>query len=217
MNHARAAKCLVVVMILLSSGCAPATTQMPLDRSPDNLDLQSNSVGIFVLRVSNEFKPKYQPSISTVEVIPDGQQKGTRFAVSPKQQANDEEFNEYLISLDLPPGTHAIGEIAGGAGGFPFAGQFRFPLDTWFELPPQAIVYLGHVTMNNRQRVDGEPRSGSIFPLLDQAFTGFANGTFDVLVTDAAEQDLARFMQDYPILQNYSIQKSIMSQQRPDK
>ena len=48
-------------------------------------------------------------------------------------------------------------------------------------------------------------------PLIDQSVTGISGGTFDVTIRDGSEADLPTFTTRFPVLNNRSIQKSILS------
>ena len=49
-----------------------------------------------------------------------------------------------------------------------WSGHFEFPVKGRFELT-DGITYLGHVKMVNRQRKQGEERSGGVLPLIDRS------------------------------------------------
>jgi hypothetical protein len=89
-------------------------------------------------------------------------------------------------------------------------GNFSWPLGGRFELARNSVTYIGHIEMINRPRRDGEKRSGGLFPLIDQAASGFYGGTFDVKVTDRSHVDIPSFIERYPELRGVDIKKSIL-------
>ena len=122
-----------------------------------------------------------------------------------------DEFNEYLVSVYVEPGEHTIGRIFGNSSGFLIAATFDFAVNAKFSVEPGGVVYLGHISMINRQRVGDEPRSGSVIPLIDQAAAGYSGGTFDVEITDRSETDLPDFIAVYPNLSELTIDKVMMT------
>ena len=74
-----------------------------------------------------------------------------------------------------------------------------------FELEPRSIAYLGHIDMTNRKRLKGERRSGPVVPLIDQGATGYAGGTFDIVVSDRYEADIADFASAYTALLEHEV------------
>ena len=84
-----------------------------------------------------------------------------------------DEFNEYLVSLWLPPGKYVLRELLGSAGFFPIRGMFGAPVFTRFEMTPGTVVYFGRIEATIRQRTsDDQLRAGSLIPLIDPAVTG---------------------------------------------
>jgi hypothetical protein len=208
-HHARA---LGFSVLLVLTGClvgCSSTKPMALKGYKAGV-ASANPIGVFSLRTENAYKPGYQPEVLTVGVIPAGQTKTQTFEVGKPHSKGKDQFYEYLISVELPPGDHVLGPVTGGSSSFLVSGRFDFPINARFALPGSGINYLGHVTMTNRKRQEDEKRSGSVFPLIDQAATGFAGGTFDITIKDSSEEDLAAFKKAYPAIQNVEIGKAIM-------
>lgn len=200
----------IVVFALGVVGCA-----RPMALSRAALSLEDKPIAIFTLRTSNQFVPIYRPEVLTVELVPMGSKRGPKFKVKRPFRQSKKEFYEYLISVDSKPGTYTIGRVFGRSM-FPnnefFAliyGVFKFPLNLQFDLEPNSIVYLGHVSMTNRKRAKGERRSGLVVPLVDQAVSGFAGGTFDISVSDRYDLDVADFVKAYPALLNFEIKNRV--------
>lgn len=200
--------CLICIFgVTAISGCM---SPMALKPKSKTLDLTTNSVGLFTLRTSNQYKPSFQPGVQWFEVISQETGKAVNFEVYLPHRKEKKRFFEYLISVDLPPGTYTLGDVVGQSLSFPFVANFQFPVKANFDLPPNAVVYLGHVNMVNRKRNKGEPRSGPGIPLIDQAASGYPDSTFDISISDKSDSDIPLFKQTYPVLQNYSVTKAIM-------
>ncbi|MHC4647357.1 MAG: hypothetical protein ACYTBJ_17840 [Planctomycetota bacterium] len=183
---------------------------MALEAQSGDLQLASKAVGLFTLRTSNQYKPSHEPDVKWIEVTPQGTGKPVTFNVGKPNSQEKNHFFEYLISVDIPPGICTLGNVAGNSPGFLTIGSFRFPIGASFLLPPKTVAYLGHLNMVNRKRNEGERRSGSMFPLLDQAASGYSDGTFDTSISDRSAIDIPLFKQTYPELEKYIIMKSIM-------
>jgi hypothetical protein len=205
-----------VVICLLSFsgsmflGCG-GPRPMALGPKAPPLQLAAKPVGLFTLRTSNQYKPEYLPNVGIIEIksLATGEKIMFGAGIPFKQEKNS--FNEYLVSVDLPPGKYTIGNIAGNSTGFMIIANFGFPIEANFELTADTVMYLGHINMTNRKRNENEPRSGSIFPLVDQGVSGFGDGTFDVTIEDESGTDLQYFEQTYPVLKGLLVAKNIMT------
>ncbi|HTI70075.1 MAG TPA: hypothetical protein VMF06_08920 [Candidatus Limnocylindria bacterium] len=197
---------LLCLALLWITGC---TSPMALEAAKGKLAADHKPIGIFKLRTENVYKPDYLPQVFQVIVISDSTKKSTTFKPSWPYKTVRGSYLEYLISIEAEPGTYHIESIAGqGVGNF-FVGTFSFPINATFELT-NGITYLGQIKMVNRERKEGEPHSGGVLPIIDQAVTGYFNSTFDVTLGDAWEADGVDFLQAYPFLKEVSISKSIM-------
>lgn len=199
------ATCAFFIMSLC--GCS-SVKPMALE-SKEGIQLPAKSIGLFTLRTSNQLKPDYEPSVSSIEIKPQTG-KSIYFAPGKPHEQQKDGYLEYLVSVDLAPGVYSIGSIAGVSTGILIYGTFRFPIDATFELPPESIVYLGHIDMVNRKLQEGEKRAGSIFPLVDQAATGFSGGSFDITISERGGQDIPLFEKMYPALGNYIVAPNLM-------
>lgn len=204
----------IVCVVCISSitsfcGCA-SMNPMALETKSGALQLTSKSAGLFTLRTSNQYKPSYQPDVKSIEVISQETDKAVNFKVAKPYSQEKDRFFEYLISVELSPGIYRVGNIAGVSPNFLTIGSFKFPVGASFELSPNAVVYLGHINMVNRKRNEGEKQSGSILPLIDQAASGYADGTFDISISDRSDIDIPLFEQTYPEVEKHIITKNIM-------
>jgi len=199
--------CNIILALFTAFGVSGCTTRMALDASKGSYAHLSKPIGIFTLRTENTYKPFFEPEVKIIKVV-------SNKAFGPKKPFKREKngYLEYLVSVDLAPGAYTLGRVYGQAtagGGLLISGNFNFPINARFNLV-SGVTYLGHVTMINRQRKEGEERSGGIFPLVDQAVCGFSGGTFDVTVTDRGETDIPDFVRAYPPLKDVNITKAIM-------
>src|SRR5262249_36780236 len=110
-------------------------------------------------------------------------------------------FNEYLISVGLPPGKYKLIEIRSLNRKFLISAVSSIPMNSAFELAPGSMIYLGRVEAVVRERKDeGELRAGPMIPLIDQSVAGFSGGTFHIQILDNYDVDLASFREKYPAL-----------------
>ena len=197
---------ILIVMIFLS-GCK---NPMALNKKLRSVDLSKNSIALFTLRTSNEFKPSFTPNVDWFEIINASSKKYRKFFKVDKAHAKSSKFNEYLVSVDVEPGKRTLGRVVGGNNVILVMASFAFAVNGTFEIPPKSVTYIGHIDMNNRERKKGEPRSGPIAPLLDQAVAGYSGGTFDVTISDRSASDIPLFTQTYPCLKDIQIGKALM-------
>lgn len=193
----------------LFGGCT-SMTPMALESKSGTLQLTSKSVGLFTLRTSNQYKPSYQPDVTSIEVAPQGTSKAVKFKVAKPHRQERDRFFEYLISVDMPSGIYRVGYVAGVSTNFLIMGSFKFFVGASLELSPNTVAYLGHIDMVNRKKKSGEYSSGGMHPLIGQAASGFADGTFDVSISDRSTTDIPLFEQTYPELKKHIIMKNIM-------
>lgn len=166
-------------------------------------------IALFSLQLENRYKPTFQPKVRFLDVMASAG-KRTRFGPDRPFKEVEKQFTEYLVSLELPPGRYNLGEVNGYSKNFWMGGRFKFPINAGFNVAAGRVVYVGHVSMVNRERKEGETRSGGVFPLVDQAATGFSGGTFDIEITDCERDDLAKFTQAYPHFKPEGVQKAIL-------
>lgn len=209
------APCLCFLGVLIT-GCGE---HMAFDSGERPLNTQTKSIGFFTLTVKNGSNPAYglapahlsavsdSGTITNFVLAGDWQGKGSLSSTDLTYTAT----SEFPVSLALARGRYTIGEVSGGGGNILLAWIFKYPLNAKFDLPPGSVVYLGHVIMTNRQRKDGEQRSGSIFPLIDQGVSGLAGGTMDIDITDQSSIDVPKFVAKYPALSGVPVATSIMT------
>jgi hypothetical protein len=204
-------------------GCASSQTiptsvsekekPVTLNEKTQCLAVPQESVAFMTLKVSNRYKPKYQPFVESMTVWYDSGDK-FRFTVDkPYSDVTHEYYNEYLITMCLPPGSYKIGRFYGFSRngiGNPY-GTFYIPVFSDFELKQSQIVYLGHIEATvHRRSKDDDLMAGPAIPLLDQVATGFLRGTFDTKISDNFDGDIVIFEQKYSSIGNAPIEKQIL-------
>jgi hypothetical protein len=197
----------VLALALFCCGCG--SPSMALEKYKTNLAAAKNPIGIFTLRTQNFYKPAYTPEVASLEFIADNGHGNRTVAPARPFRQVDGQYLEYLISVELPPGSYKLNEIQGYAHGLLVQGHFKFPVKGHFYLT-SGVSYLGHVDMVNRKRQANEPRSGGLLPLIDQAVCGFSGGTFDVAISDQSETELPAFISAYPQLATVTVATNVM-------
>jgi hypothetical protein len=190
------------------AGCG--TPGMALDRKKGAPDTTLKSIALYTLRTVNQYKPSWQPEVKTIAIRGEAKGDQQRFKAPKAHAAPKHEYYEYLISVDLAPGSYVLADVVGRCTVFWASGRSGFPVDARFSLAPRSVTYLGHVEMINRERKEGERRSGGVFPLIDQSVSGFSGGTFDIKLSDRSETDLPAFRQTYPSLQSVPIDTNLL-------
>jgi len=101
---------------------------------------------------------------------------------------------------------------------FPIVGTAEFIVGQEIEFPQSGIVYIGNINAVIETRKEGEPRAGSLIPLIDQSITGFSSGTFKINITDNYDEDMAVLKEQFPYLADQPISKAILSEWKyPEK
>ena len=215
---------IIFCLVLTMSGCAGNNVTVNKDQ-PD-IDLTRKSIALLSVRISNQYKPDRQIELQSVIICPQSElnckQDLSSNPGSPYKPYKREKdyFNEYLLKYELESGsynidglytTYRIPTLTSGVG---FA---KLNLKT--EIKPNAIIYLGHLDIVLREKKNNaEISAGGAIPFVDQYIPGFSSGTFDVIVEDKFDEDMKSFISEYPALQKFKVEKSILPQWiRPEK
>jgi len=205
--------CLILLIhgIFLLSGCV-SWEPMALDEDINKLDISKESVALLTLKISNQNKKDYQPDLERVELRSTEDMKYYAFQEMEYCNIVENEFNEYIISLQLPPGEYEFIQFYGSSRKLLIHGQFYCKFTEKFKLEQNKIVYLGHIdTIIRKKKNEDEISAGFLLPLIDQAVTGFSDGTFEVNIHDNYENDIKMIKQKYPCIENYKIEKMVLS------
>lgn len=207
----------IVILFVSLAGCV-SVKPLALTGETKELNLEKESIAVFSLETSNHYKSNYQPGVSFVTVVgknSNGEKETYRFgnmatSLEPCAMAENQ-FNRYLISMNLPAGKYRITYAQGFSGVFPVRGSFWIPVFSDFEIGPNKIAYLGRIEAILRERKnDSELRGGPVIPLLDQAVTGFWSGTFDITMSDKFEEDSSVLKQKFPLLNQVVMEKAVL-------
>ena len=196
----------LLFLMFMIGGCA---TVRPLALKEDGkLILSEESIALIKVKVSNEYKKSYQPNIKFLFIWEDKNEnrKKYSFEIKEKYMEVEDEYNDYLISIQLPPGKYKLREIFAQSGIFPVIGTFSLPIYASFKIGPNQIAYLGNIDASIVERTsDDMLRAGPVIPLIDQAVTGASGGTFVINITDNFDEDIAMFKSKYAQLEGYDI------------
>jgi hypothetical protein len=206
---------IILGFILAAMGCM---SPMAINNKMQSLDISKESIVLFSVRASNMLVPNNQLILQNIKAKETVSGKKFSFQVDDPINygiSSSPKFYDYLISLKLSPDKYTISQISGrgainGVRGREFLGHFSVDLKIDFDVEPNTVLYLGHIEMINRQRKEGETRSGTLFPILDQTMGGFYTGTMDISISDSYDEDITIFKQNYPVLENCTVKKSIM-------
>jgi hypothetical protein len=209
---------LIFCLVFATSGCAGH--RMALTKVQTDIDVTKKSIALISVKISNQYKPKYQLDIVTTYICPSSQADCSRSAdgIYKTESYNriksvEEGFNEYLLSFDLARGTYNLDSMGAIYQSALITGGGIIPLKFKLDIRPNSVIYLGHLDIVMRERKnDGEIRAGRIYPLIDQSTIGTSSGTFDVLVEDRFEEDVKLFVSEYPALQKVRIEKYLLPQ-----
>jgi hypothetical protein len=197
------AVCIVFFMI----GCA---NNMALTKGQDNVDISKKSIALLSVNIANQKRTGYQPSVLRAFI------KGTgtiQYKADPPYKSEKDSFNEFLLSFDRDPGINNLSKFIFLYDSFPIGAQANLPLDLEVDIKPNSVNYLGHMYVVIREKKNNDEESaGLIFPLIDQAVTGFYSGTFDVNIEDKFDEDMKWFLSEYPGLEKVKVVKSILPQ-----
>jgi hypothetical protein len=203
---------IVVISFIILNGCG--ASRMALSKGQDRLDVSAKSIVLATVKISNQNKPGYQPTLYSV--LFDANSAGAETAdfviwEDPHKSEKDR-YNEYLLSFSLKPGSYNF-RFVGCTYHVPIviAARCEIPLNSTIEIKANSVVYLGNIDAIIRERKkDEEERAGPLLFAIDQAVAGFSTGTFDVIFTDKYDDDMVKFRTEYPVLKTVKIDKSIL-------
>ncbi|MBK9444110.1 MAG: hypothetical protein IPN53_23615 [Comamonadaceae bacterium] len=187
-------------MTALLSACAT----MGLDKKATQVDWSKGSVVVTSVDLKNEYKPNYSPTWLAIGIEKAKGEASTGGGTAWETVANGQ--TSAILTQQLLPGKYSIKSLQGRAGQFPVIGSMSFSVDAPFEVPPKSVIYLGHIALTNKEKLNRDDQaSGAALPLIDQAVTGFGNGTLQVTLKDRYEQDVAALKNDYPALRDMPV------------
>lgn len=203
----------LLIFFLTLQGCA--TQKAMLDPDADTLNLEKESIALLVVEMQKTHKPSHKPDVRVLYVgTPEAEDKSKRFNFTVDEAAflpRKDQEPLYLFRMPLKAGSYVIKGVHGGTFKLIINGTYFMPMGSGFELKNNEVVYLGHVKGLIRKRTsDSELRAGPIIPLVDQYVTGYADGTFDIVIEDKYDEDMQLLREKFPILNSAEITKRIL-------
>jgi hypothetical protein len=217
---------MVFIFCLFFSLANCAAHNMALTKGQKDIDLNKNSIALLSVKTSNEYNPERQIELIGLIVCPASKAPCTNpdpylYKANNAFRFEKNKYNEYLLSLELEPGTYYIDsavaiyqQIVTETGGYT-------PLNLKMEIAPNTVNYLGHIDVVLRKKINENEKTagrevinfavGSV-ELKDKSIVGFSAGTFDVMVKDKFDEDMKLFISEYPGLEKVKINKTILPQ-----
>ncbi|WP_346839283.1 hypothetical protein [Microbulbifer sp. SAOS-129_SWC] len=201
-------KLIALGLVVVFTGCANVA-KMPLGAG--NADVSAKSILLAKVHVVNLNKPGHQPDLFSVVLEQNGEQRV--FKAPTLVVDNGAGGKEYFVSVQANPGK-AVLKVVTFTRSVPLLlnAIAALPLEYAIDVPANQVVYVGNIDAKIKPRADGQPRAGSVIPLIDQAVAGFSTGTFDVQITDNYDQDTAELRSKYPYLAKQDISKLVLPQ-----
>lgn len=213
----RSSSCVALSLVLLGAlaGCATVTPP-PVTAEAKALDLNDDGLALLGLTLKNThnisvlISPPVADGIVVNRVSADGKRERI-FVHTDKPLAQQStptlQSEERMLAIKLPPGGYQLvcvrASIASANGCAPVCADFR--------VDRGQVSYLGHLdVLRRKRRNDSEPRAGGVLPLFDQWYAGFSNGTFEVSLADAFDNDLQRFRQRYAALATREVSRAVL-------
>jgi hypothetical protein len=193
----------LLALALVFTGCASPG----LDKNAKTLDLSKESILVFSMDFTNTFKPGTSWNNLGVSIASvDPKNANTRNTELSSIGTFNAESGLALVSRQLPPGTYTIKTLAGSVRSAIFFGAMNFSVDAQFDVPPNAVMYAGHISIFNKERLDKDDQaSGFAIPLIDQSVTGLSGGTLDVKLEDRYDKTVELLKTEYPALRNVPV------------
>lgn len=206
-------------LAVFSSGCATSRT-MALSRETKAIEAKEG-LALASVRITNTYKTGYQP-LAKALLIKQVAEPGEKFSFdlgTPWKASPDEndQFEEFLVSVSLPPGKYEVMHVYTAAHGLLVHGGGFVGIHAPVALEAGKAVYLGRLEAVRRERTGDEPRAGPVIPLIDQAVTGFSGGTFDEKLVDRYEEDVAAMRKQFPALKDVAVEKRLMPPPRAEE
>jgi hypothetical protein len=205
--------------LLLMGGCA---SQQTMPWGDGAAAPAGQAVVLMSVTLRNAYKDRYQPELSAVLVQREDVTPQPAPLVFPTDAraalpapaaaaASAPAGGTWLVRLALEPGRYTLRSLAALGRAFPAIGHFSVPLHAPLQVAAGGGVhYLGAIDATVRERVGDEFRAGPVIPLLDQALAGASGGTFDVVISDRYDRDLALFRQTFAALGSQPVSRAVL-------
>jgi len=195
-------------------GCA-TVNHMAFDKKATSVDVSDKSVVLMTLDLYRPDKSRFEPVPIVVNIEqPNAKSKSERqnFKFDKKVDSVQTEDGHtlYLARMALKPGPYKLMAVTGMARAFPINGFFQVPLVTNLNVKPGTVTYIGRVSATLRPRQGSEFRAGPVVPLIDQAIAGMSNSTWEVVVDDHYDADMALFKQNFKAVESATVVKATL-------
>jgi hypothetical protein len=206
---------LACLCALLVIGCATPKA-MPYKDNSQPLVEAPKSVYLLTVKLENGNRPDYQPDLFIAHVETKNAQGNADClnfimdTIGTEKAKEKSKGSSYYLRLELAPGEYVIRGFTGMYQSFLLRGSCYAPLHADLNVTKSGTYYLGHLDATIRERKENQFKAGPSIPLIDQAACGFSNGTFDIVISDNEEKDLAKFKELFPQLTKGEIQKAIL-------
>ena len=206
----------LILVFILMAGCS-TPSPMPFSVDSDPTKIGDENIYLLGITLANTFDEDYPIDLEVIKIKPaDGEivefgidSSGT-YAIEPNDYIGIK-HSGYLVRIALSEGVYEINGFRGGRASYPVAYGFFAPYIEDLKVESTGeIIYLGHIQATIRERQGEEFRAGSLFPILDQSVSGMSGGSFDIEVSDRYEQDIQRFIAQFPALKSREITKMIL-------
>jgi hypothetical protein len=206
---------LLLALVALSSGCA-TVIDPAMSAGDGDVDVSKEAMLFMTVRISNQFKPSFQPRIVMTVARSEDAQKEKLTLKADKPYSATATHEEYLLSFKLQPGQYRVRYILAKGTVFPITGTFFVPIFQTIEVKGPGAYYLGRIDATVVERTDAKQfRAGSVIPLAAQRAAGAAGGTFIVKIEDQLDHDLRTLGPTYPALTKLSVTKSLLGPWTP--
>lgn len=207
---------LLTFFVAILAGCA-TPTKMPFHDDAVTAMESGNSIYLLSATLRNIYKPNYQPELFVIyveEAFVKGSEDRINFTMDDKavlsESDNPDEGNNYLLRMELEPGSYNILGLGCVKNAFPVSGSFFVPIHAVLDVDIPGIYYLGHINATVRKREGDEFKAGSTIPLIDQATVGASGGTFDVEIVDLWGKDGELYRSRFKALEGVEITKMVL-------
>ncbi|OIO58094.1 MAG: hypothetical protein COX57_00430 [Alphaproteobacteria bacterium CG_4_10_14_0_2_um_filter_63_37] len=193
------------VALWLLTGCA-STQSMALEDEQAQVEVGDDAIVLLRMHTVNELKPGYPPAVLAIHVVDEATQESVAFKPRARLISLHDGY-EYLVSLRLPPGRYEISSMTGMSFGYHIQAHFEVPLHRRVTVPGGKVLYLGRIEARNVARIrDDQPPAGPLLPLIDQAVTGYSDGTFQVEILNLFKEDMRLFQHVFPALNSLPVE-----------
>jgi len=219
---------LACASFIVSSGCSTVGVALTPE-TPTPVVGQENSLVLLVIETSKGpiglMKAKQiLPIVEYLDILSNSSSGSKAYPIPHSVIFHRDNAGIHLISLLLSPGEYEVARISGrgvnpkwlskqrGSGFWAgYQGEYNWPLGLSFSVSPGRVLYVGRIKAHMRRRRSKEERhAGPLAPVIPQRVSGFYPSTFDVMISDEFDADMALFWSAFPDLKKHGIEKSLL-------